>query len=305
MAFVLAQGIKGIIMEDETIMSNDNTIRFNPMVIHPHLIVLYPQSEFAQIPLEKGTVILGRGQDADIRFEDELVSRKHCALSFDGQKVTVEDLGSTNGTYVDGNYISKQILDSDNRLQIGKMVLKVAYKDPSEEAFSRELYEAATTDSLTGILNRQAFMDRSAGELAYARRNDALVHTVMIDVDDFKRVNDTFGHQCGDLVLKEVARLLNEGKRDSDLLARYGGEEFLLLMSGISQEDAKKRAEKLRSSIERHIFSWTDTIIPVTISLGLVSRASVEVTQITDLIAESDKLLYVAKNCGKNQVAVN
>ena len=291
-------------MEDETIMSNDNTIQFDQMVVHPHLIVLYPQNQFAQIPLERGTVVLGRGQDADIRFEDELVSRRHCALSFDGGSVTVEDLGSTNGTFVDGNFVHKQILDSDNRLQIGKMVLKVAYKDPSEEAFSRELYEAATKDPLTGILNRQAFMERSAGELVYARRNDTFIHIVMIDVDDFKQVNDTWGHQCGDLVLKEIARLLSDEKRDSDLLARYGGEEFLLLMNGITPEDAKKRAEKLRTTIAHHIFSWMDTRIPVTISLGISSRKGTEVSQITDLIAESDKLLYVAKGNGKNQVAV-
>ena len=289
-------------MEDETIMSNNNTIRFEQMVTHPHLIVLYPQNEFAQIPLERGTVILGRGQDADIRFEDELVSRRHCALSFDGSSVTVEDLGSTNGTFVDGNFVHKQVLDSDNRLQIGKMVLKVAYKDPSEEAFSREIYEAATTDSLTGLLNRQAFMDRSAGELIYARRNNAFVHVLMIDVDNFKRVNDTWGHQCGDLVLKEVARLLSEEKRDSDLLSRYGGEEFLLLMGGITPEDAKKRAEKLRNSIAQHIFSWMDTVIPVTISIGISSRQGFDIKQINDLIAESDKLLYIAKDCGKNQV---
>ncbi|MBQ2560795.1 MAG: diguanylate cyclase [Fibrobacter sp.] len=289
-------------MEDETIMSNDNAIRFEQMVVHPHLIVLYPQSQFAQIPLERGTVVLGRGQDADIRFEDELISRRHCALSFDGGSVTVEDLGSTNGTFVDGNYVHRQILNSDNRLQIGKMVLKVAYKDPSEEAFSRELYEAATKDPLTGLLNRQAFMDRSAGELVFARRNNTSVNIVMVDVDDFKHVNDTWGHQCGDLILREVARLLNDEMRDSDLLARYGGEEFLILMSGITFEDAKKRAEKLRSTIERHIFSWMDAVVPVTISLGLSSRQGTDIAQISELIAESDKRLYTAKGTGKNRV---
>ena len=289
-------------MEDETIMSNDNTIHFEQTVVHPHLIVLYPQSQFAQIPLERGTVILGRGQDADIRFEDELISRRHCALSFDGGSVTVEDLGSTNGTFVDGNYVHRQILNSDNKLQIGKMVLKVAYKDPSEEAFSRELYEAATKDPLTGILNRQAFMDRSAGELVYARRNNSFIHIVMIDVDDFKHVNDTWGHQCGDLVLREVARLLNDETRDSELLARFGGEEFLVLMSGISPEDARKRAEKFRSAIERHIFSWMDSVVPITISLGLSSCQGTDIAQISELIAESDKRLYTAKGTGKNRV---
>ena len=264
------------------------------MTVHPHLIVLYPQSEFAQIPLERGTLVLGRGQDADIRFEDELVSRRHCALSFDGQSVTVEDLGSTNGTFVDGNYVHKQILDSENRLQIGKMVLKIAYKDPNEEAFSRELYEAATMDPETGILNRQAFMDRSAGELVCARRGDTFIHVAMIRVDNFKSLMDAYGEQCGDLVLKEVARQLNEEKRDSDLLARYDGEKFLILMNGLSLEDAKKRAEKLRSAIERHIFSWMDSRIPVTISIGLVSRQGAEVTQMNELIAESDGLLNTA-----------
>ena len=264
------------------------------MTVHPHLIVLYPQSEFAELPLELGTVVLGRGQDADIRFEDELVSRRHCALTFDGQSVTVEDLGSTNGTFVDGNYINKQILDSDNRLQIGKIVLKVAYKDPSEEAFSRELYEAATMDELTGILNHQAFMDRSAGELACARREGAFIHVAMIRVDEFKRLTESYGVLCGDLILKEVARLLNDEKRDSDLLARNNGEKFLLLMNGISPEDAKKRAEKLRMAIERHIFSWMDSRIPVTISIGLVSRQGAEVTQMNELIAESDGLLNTA-----------
>lgn len=265
-----------------------------PMTVHPHLIVLYPQSEFAELPLELGTVVLGRGQDADIRFEDELVSRRHCALTFDGQSVTVEDLGSTNGTFVDGNYINKQILDSDNRLQIGKIVLKVAYKDPSEEAFSRELYEAATMDELTGILNHQAFMDRSAGELVCARRGNAFIHVAMIRVDEFNRLTESYGVLCGNLILKEVARLLNDEKRDSDLLARNNGEKFLLLMNGISPEDAKKRAEKLRMAIERHIFSWMDSRIPVTISIGLVSRQGAEVTQMNELIAESDGLLNTA-----------
>lgn len=265
-----------------------------PMAVHPHLIVLYPQSEFAELPLELGTVVLGRGQDADIRFEDELVSRRHCALTFDGQSVTVEDLGSTNGTFVDGNYIHKQILDTDNRLQIGKMVLKVAYKNQNEEAFSRELYEAATIDPLTGILNFQTFLDRSAGELVCARRAGAFVHVAMIRIDEFKRWVESCGEMCGDLILKEVARLLSDEKRDCDLLAHYDGEKFLLLMNGISPEDAKKRAEKMRLVIEHHIFSWMDSRIPVTISIGLVSRQGVEVSQIGELIAESDGLLNTA-----------
>ena len=88
--------------------------------------------------------------------------------------------------------------------------------------------------------------------------------------------------------------MLTDEKRDSDLLARYEGEKFLLLMNGISPEDAKKRAEKMRLVIERHIFSWMDSRIPVTISIGLVSRQGAEVSQMNELIAESDGLLNTA-----------
>lgn len=288
---------------DQTIATGGNTIKFPTVEMRPHLIVLYPQNQFKQIPLEKGSVILGRGLDANIRLEDELVSRKHCTLTFDGKNVTVQDLGSTNGTFVDGTAVDQKVLDSDNRLQIGRMVLKVDYKDPSEEAFDRILYEAATMDPLTKVSNRRTFMDRSLGELALARRNNYYVHTIMVDADHFKRVNDTWGHQCGDMVLKEIARILSEEKRESDLLARYGGEEFVLLLSGIGPEDAKKSAERLLMAIERHKFSWKDTIIPVTISLGLCSRQGENIPKIEEMIAECDKMLYVAKEGGRNQVA--
>lgn len=287
---------------DQTIASG-NTIKFPAAPMHPHLIVLYPQNQFKQIPLEKGTVILGRGSDAGIRLDDELVSRKHCSLTFDGMDVTVKDLGSTNGTFVDGSPVDSCKLEDHNRLQIGKMVLKVDFKDASEEAFDRELYEAATMDPLTKISNRRTFMDRSLGELALARRNNYYVHTIMVDADHFKRVNDTWGHQCGDMVLKEIARILKEEKRESDLLARYGGEEFVLLLSGIGPEDAKKSAERFRQAVERHHFSWKDTIIPVTISLGLASKQGEAIGKIEEMIAECDRLLYVAKESGRNQVA--
>ncbi len=290
---------------DQTIATGSNTIKFPTVEMRPHLIVLYPQNQFRQIPLEKGVTILGRGQDAQIRLDDDLVSRKHCCLFFDGRTVIVEDLGSTNGTFVDGSPIQKMQLDSDNRLQIGKMVLKVDFKDPSEEAFDRELYEAATMDPLTRISNRRTFMDRSLGELALARRNNYYVHAIMVDADHFKRVNDTWGHQCGDMVLKEIARILKEEKRESDLLARYGGEEFVLLLAGIGPEDAQKSAERLRMAVERHRFSWKDTIIPVTISLGLCSKQGEQIGKIDQMIADCDRLLYIAKENGRNQIAVD
>ncbi|MCR5377543.1 MAG: diguanylate cyclase [Fibrobacter sp.] len=288
---------------DQTIATPGKTLQFKKFELRPHLIVLYPQTQFKQIPLENGTVVLGRGQDADIKLDDELISRKHCSLSFDGKLVTVNDLGSTNGTFVDGQQVQKCTLETDNRLQIGKMVLKIDFKDRAEEEFDRELFEAATMDPLTKISNRRTFFDRALGELALARRNNFYVHTIMVDADHFKHVNDTWGHQAGDMVLKQIARILKEEKRESDLLARYGGEEFVLLLAGVGPEDAKKSAERLRMAVERHRFCWNDVIIPVTISLGLASKLGAEVPTVEEMIAESDKLLYIAKEGGRNQVA--
>ena len=236
-------------------------------------------------------------------MDDPLISRKHCEISWDGKIVRIRNLQSTNGIFVDGQEVQEAVLESENRLQIGKMVLKVDFKDPSEEAFDRELFEAATTDPLTKIANRRTFLDRCAGECALARRNDYYVHTILIDADHFKKVNDTWGHQAGDMVLKEIARLLKEEKRESDLLARYGGEEFILLLSGIGLEDAYRSAERLRIAIERQLFVWNDVTVPVTISLGLSSRKGKTIPKIEEMIAEADKLLYIAKENGRNQVA--
>ena len=99
---------------DQTIATPGKTIQCRKFELRPHLIVLYPQAQFKQIPLETGTVILGRGQDAGIRLDDELVSRKHCSITFDGKSVIVKDLGSTNGTYVDGQPVSELVLEPDN-----------------------------------------------------------------------------------------------------------------------------------------------------------------------------------------------
>lgn len=290
---------------EKTIAANAHT---RPMLVaepRPHLIVLYPRQYFRQIPLSQGKTVIGRGNEADIRLEDEMISRKHCELSWDGHRVTLRDLDSTNGTFVDGTLLSgrPRAVDSENRLQIGKMVLKIDFKDPNEEAFDRELFEAATTDTLTRIPNRRSFVERALGELACARRKNLYAHVIMCDVDHFKKVNDTWGHSAGDMILRTLAQIFARNKRESDLFARYGGEEFVFLLTEMSKVDAQKSAERLRKAVESHRFTFEDKTVPVTISLGIASFKGKDIPTIDAMISVADQYLYYAKDHGRNQVA--
>ena len=289
---------------DKTIAANGLTRPMPAAESHPHLIVLYPQTAFQQIPLTRGKTVLGRGTEADIRLDDEMISRKHCELAWDGNRMTIRDLDSLNGTFVDGAAIPNhpKTINSENRLQIGKMVLKIDFKDPSEEAFGRELFEAATTDPLTRAPNRRTFMDRSVGELAAARRKNFMMHAIMCDVDHFKKVNDTFGHQAGDMILKGIAQIFKRNKRESDLFARYGGEEFVFLLPEMTKADAMKSAERLRKAVANYHFSFEDKEVPVTISLGVSSFKGKDIPTIESMIAAADKALYAAKESGRNKV---
>ena len=275
---------------EKTIAANANTRPMCTAEPRPHLVVLYPRQYFRQIPLLQGKSVIGRGNEADIRLEDEMISRR--------------DLESTNGTFVDGTLLSThpKVIESENRLQIGKMVLKIDFKDPSEEAFDRELFEAATTDPLTKIPNRRSFVERALGELACARRKNLYAHAVMCDVDHFKRVNDTWGHQAGDMILRAIAQIFSRNKRESDLFARYGGEEFVFLLTEMSKADALKSAERLRKAVENYRFSFEDKAIPVTISLGVASFKGKDIPTIDAMITAADKYLYYAKDHGRNQV---
>ena len=117
---------------EKTIVASGLTRPMPAAEPRPHLIVLYPQASFRQIPVMQGKTVIGRGTDADIRLEDDMISRKHCELSWDGNRMTVRDLDSTNGTFLDGVTVTAhpKTIESDNRLQIGKMVLKIDFKDP-------------------------------------------------------------------------------------------------------------------------------------------------------------------------------
>ena len=171
------------------------------------------------------------------------------------------------------------------------------------EKQNEELRRLATTDPLTGCLNRRAFFERLEDQFAAARNAGKSLACIMTDVDHFKSFNDRFGHAVGDRVLQVVARALSRGLRDTDLLCRYGGEEFCLVLVGTDLQEACDVAERLRADIEARAGKGVrgSEGLVVTSSFG-VAVLRPEVRSVADLVDRADKALYQAKEDGRNRV---
>jgi diguanylate cyclase (GGDEF)-like protein len=165
------------------------------------------------------------------------------------------------------------------------------------------LYETvellAITDGLTGLYVRRYFFERLNEELDRSRRHKFKLAFLMADIDDFKVCNDTYGHLVGDVVLKEMGRIMKENVREIDLVARYGGEEFSLVLPETGREGAALAAERIRKKIEEHLFRAYDEKLKVTISVGAAVYPD-DATEVKDLVEKADKALYEAKRAGKN-----
>jgi diguanylate cyclase (GGDEF)-like protein len=250
---------------------------------------------------------LGRSVENTFQFHDNTVSRRHAVLSIDAAGVAwLMDLGSTNGTFVDGRRIAAQTpvqAGDGSRIQLGSStLLKYLKLDPCEEGFQRELYERSVRDNLTGLYNRGYFLSQ-IGPLAELNSMCELgLALILVDIDHFKRVNDTHGHTVGDLILREVAEVLRESTRGEDLVARYGGEEFILALPSSSLEQATERAESIRSRLSSRLVEASESRVGVTASLGLSFVPAGRVRDVEALITSADEALYMAKRSGRNRV---
>jgi two-component system, cell cycle response regulator len=168
----------------------------------------------------------------------------------------------------------------------------------------KEVEKLLVRDYLTGLYNRKFFMERFTEELAWAARYMEPLSFIILDIDHFKKINDTHGHSCGDVVLKQLAEVLSGLLRAHDVLARYGGEEFVILLSNTNTEDAYAIGEKLRSGVQSTDFRCDKNILklPVTISVGVATAADICLLEAESLINRADEALYRAKAEGRNRV---
>lgn len=249
-------------------------------------------------------VVLGRSTEASLQVEDDGISRKHCkvCLSPTGMYQVI-DLGSTNGTFLNGSKVDVALLADGDKIQIGtNTVLKFSLQDELEEEYQRSIYESATRDGLTKIFNKKYFLDTLGKEFAYSQRHHVPLSLVMMDVDHFKKVNDTYGHPAGDFVLVRVAQRLAETIRQEDILCRYGGEEFALLLRECGEAKALVCAERCRKAIESADLTFAGAKIPVTVSAGVTTALDSAFERPADMVSAADKFLYRAKQSGRNRV---
>ena len=175
----------------------------------------------------------------------------------------------------------------------------------------KALAEQATTDPLTGLKNRRTFQEQ--GELVMRNSHDKMDFSIILfDIDHFKRVNDTYGHQAGDEVLVAVSDMLNHVVRsgdraggNGDILARMGGEEFAILLPNTNRLGAAVMAERIRSSLEKQKLKIGATTIAITVSLGIASYRAEKVETVRELLNIADRRMYLAKNLGRNRICVN
>jgi diguanylate cyclase (GGDEF)-like protein len=273
---------------------------------HALLLILEGPQRGALFPLQARTSLIGRDSDADLCFGDESVSRHHALLSMDSRGIYVEDLGSRNGTFLNERRVTGRtpIADGDH-LRVGDTTVKFSMTDDLEERALTTLVALAERDPLTGAFNRRHLERHLRSELAFAARHGTTLSLVLFDIDHFKRVNDTYGHHAGDVVLQLVAASIQRVLRPYDALCRFGGEEFMVIARDTTPRNSEILAERIRARIGALPFDFAGQRFEVTVSAGVVSTvpgagdASVE-----ELFDAVDAALYRAKRGGRNRVVI-
>ncbi|MFO0685964.1 MAG: GGDEF domain-containing protein [Sandaracinus sp.] len=251
--------------------------------------------------------VLGRTTEASYAIDDDSLSRRHARFFRLAGKYAIEDLKSTNGTFVDGRRLSEpSFLEPGASIQLGKdIVLRFELQDDAVIEEQKRLYEATVRDKLTGVYNRHHLDERLAAEVAYAKRHGTALSLLFVDADHFKKVNDTFGHAGGDAVLVALGKLLLASMREEDVVARYGGEEFIVVLRGIAKTNAAAVAERIRGDVQALAVEHEGQKIPFTVSIGAAALESErENEDVASLLARADEALYAAKGGGRNRVVV-
>lgn len=271
------------------------------------LVVVQGTDMGEQFLIRRNSLIIGRSKTSDIVIRDKRISRAHARIEVQyipqKQKTsyTIVDLGSTNHVYVNGKKVQSHVLSNDDKIQVGDTIIKFEIQDTIDSKFHENIQRKLKHDDLTALLTYESFKEAVNWEIENARVRGKKLVLLMMDLDNFKKVNDTYGHLAGSFILREIGKLIYNNLRLFDISARYGGEEFISCLPDTNKHEAFHAAERLRRTIADSVFIHDNKKINITISIG-VSQFPDNGLTLEELVRFADEMLYKAKREGKNKV---
>jgi diguanylate cyclase (GGDEF)-like protein len=280
----------------------------------PALVSLRGELMAVPIPLERDEVIIGRALEADVRLNDSRASRLHARITSERDPQTgvtsyrITDLGSTNGTLVNGGPITEVFLNDGDKIEIGEHLFRFDMLDEIDREFQHQIHRLLAHDELTGLLTSKSFFSELRRESARAQAESRPFCVLMMDLDHFKDVNDTYGHLVGSKTLEETGHVIKEALRAGDVASRFGGEEFAAFLLDANYAQGLVAAERVRVALAQHEFSASRMDSPgiqtthrITISIGVAAFPD-DATDPIQLVELADSALYRAKRNGRNRI---
>lgn len=280
----------------------------------PALVSLRGELMAVPIPLERDEVTIGRAIEADVRLNDSRASRLHARITSETDPKTdntsyhISDLGSTNGTLVNGELITDVTLNDGDKIVIGDHLFRFDMLDEIDREFQQQIHRLIAHDELTGLLTSKSFFSELRREAARAEADSRPFCVLMMDLDHFKEVNDTYGHLVGSNTLADTGRVIKEALRAGDVASRFGGEEFAAFLLDANYAQALVAAERVRVAVADHEFPVTRMDSPgsqtthrITISIGVAAYPD-DATDPIHLVELADSALYRAKRSGRNRI---
>ena len=291
-------------------MNDAETVRRD---LKPALVFLSGELIAVPIPLDREEVIMGRALEADVRVNDTQVSRQHAKITAvanqekNSSEYILTDLDSRNGTFLNGRRVRREILENGDKISIGETILRFDLLDEIDREYQRQIHRLISHDDLTGLLSSRSFFSELRREAGRATAENRPFCVLMMDGDQFKMVNDRFGHLTGSKTIEEIGFSIMTNLRSGDAAARFGGDEFAAFLLDAELPQALVAAERMRDSIEKYQFSVvrqgkTKETHHITVSIGVASFPT-DSSDPIELVEMADSALYRAKREGRNRVA--
>jgi len=266
----------------------------------PVLVVMTGNDLGKRVVVDK-SLLIGRDPDADLPLTDGQVSWHHARIEDRGDSWTLVDLGSTNGTTVDGEVKPEFVLEQNARIVFGKTAVSFELQDELKQAYDKNLEHLLNTDDLSGLLVRRKFDQELVLLVDAARQKGGRVGMLVMDMDGIKQINDTHGHLFGAYVIGETGRLIGAVIHGKGVGCRFGGDEFLAALPDVDVDQAEEIALRIHEQVEQHHFVREGITLKPGISIGVAAFPE-DAADATALFEAADRAMYRAKQSGKNRV---